>query len=119
MVETRGFPNRSHALAEMIRSHLAEHERDLGTTMLAGAITIVYKNSGDNVRTRLTKIQRKYIREVITSQHVFLEEDQGLEVLLVQGPGRKLQRLCDELIACRGVSQAHLTSTTTLLPPLH
>jgi len=56
---------------------------------------------------------------VISSQHVFLEDDQSLEVLLVQGPADRLQALCDELRKIRGVQQIKLVATTALLPPLH
>ena len=56
---------------------------------------------------------------MISSQHVFLEEDQSLEVLLVQGPAVRLKQLCDALRAIRGVQQLQLVTTTALLPPLH
>ncbi len=42
-----------------------------------------------------------------------------MEVLLVQGPGERLQGLCDELRRVRGVQQITLVTTTALLPPLH
>jgi len=56
---------------------------------------------------------------VISSQHVFLEDDQSLEVLLVQGPSERLQGLCNDLRKIRGVQQIKLVATTALLPPLH
>jgi len=56
---------------------------------------------------------------VISSQHVFLEQDQSLEVLLVQGPAVRLKQLCDALRTIRGVQQLQLVTTTALLPPLH
>jgi CopG family nickel-responsive transcriptional regulator len=50
---------------------------------------------------------------------VFLEDDQSLEVLLVQGPADRLRSLCDDLRKIRGVQQIKLVATTALLPPLH
>ncbi len=63
--------------------------------------------------------QSTYIKEVISSQHVLLEDDQSLEVLLVQGPAARLHALCDALRKVRGVQQIKLVTTTALLPPLH
>jgi CopG family nickel-responsive transcriptional regulator len=119
MVRARGLPSRSSAVAEMVRLQLVRHRTVLGSGRLAGTITLVYQNGASHVRTRLREIQRKYLKETITSQHAFLEDDHSLEVLLVQGPGERLRNLCNELVKCRGVEQAELTLTAALLPPLH
>ena len=71
------------------------------------------------MRHDLAQIQLTYLKEVISSQHVFLEDDQSLEVLLVQGPAERLRRLCDDLRGIRSVTQITLVTTTALLPPLH
>ena len=119
MVDERRMPSRSAAVAEMIRSQLVAHRAAPGDQTLAGTVTLVYRDTGSDVRTRLTRIQRRFLKEVISSQHVFLEDDHSLEVLLVQGPGRVLQELRNELGGCRGVQQVELSITAALLPPLH
>jgi len=119
MVADRGLQSRSQAVTEMVRHELVQHRAAHGRSTLAGTITVVYQNAGNNVRTRLTQIQREYLQEIITSQHVFLENEHSLEVLLVQGPSKTLRELCNQLMACRGVEQAQLTFTAALLPPLH
>lgn len=120
MVEERGLPSRSQLIAELIRHALAEHEAlTRPEDMLAGTITIVYAGGGGRVRQQLAETQSDYLKEVISSQHVFLEQDQSLEVLLVQGPAVRLKQLCDALRTIRGVQQLQLVSTTALLPPLH
>ena len=120
MVEERGLPSRSQLIAELIRHALAEHEAlTRPDETLAGTVTIVYAGGGGRVRQQLAETQVDYLKEVISSQHVFLEQDQSLEVLLVQGPAVRLKQLCDALRAIRGVQQLQLVTTTALLPPLH
>ncbi|MBB6124046.1 CopG family ribbon-helix-helix protein [Sphingobium subterraneum] len=120
MVEERELPSRSQLIAELIRHALAEHEAfTRPDEMLAGTITMVYRGDRGRVRHQLAQTQAHYLREVISSQHVFLEDDQSLEVLLVQGPALRLKDLCDALRRVRGVHQLHLITTTTLLPPLY
>ena len=120
MVEERGLPSRSQLIAELIRDELAEHGAALRPDdMLAGTITLVYRGDMGRVRHQLAQTQGEYLKEVISSQHVFLEDDQSLEVLLVQGPARRLSELCDALRKVRGVQQLRLFTTTALLPPLH
>ena len=104
----------------MIRHALAEHEAlTRPDETLAGTVTIVYAGGGGRVRQQLAETQSDYLKEVISSQHVFLEQDQSLEVLLVQGPAVRLKQLCDALRTIRGVQQLQLVTTTALLPPLH
>lgn len=120
MVEERGLPSRSQLIAELIRHALAEHEAFIRPDeMLAGTITLVYRADRGRVRHQLAETQADYLKEVISAQHVFLEEDQSLEVLLVQGPAVRLKELCDALRRVRGVQQLQLVTTTALLPPLH
>lgn len=120
MVEERGLPSRSQLIAELIRHALAEHEAfTRPDEMLAGTLTLVYRNDSGHVRHQLAQTQADYLKEVISSQHVFLEDDQSLEVLLVQGPAVRLKELCDALRRVRGVHQLRLVTTTSLLPPLH
>jgi len=120
MVEERGLPSRSQLIAELIRHALAEHEAATRPDdMLAGTVTIVYRADRGRARQQLAQTQTEYLKEVISSQHVFLEDDQSLEVLLVQGPAARLKELCDALRGIRGVRQLQLVTTTALLPPLH
>lgn len=120
MVEERGLPSRSQLIAELIRHALAEHEaRTRPDDMLAGTVTLVYRGNRGRVRQQLSETQADYLKEIISSQHVFLEDDQSLEVLLVQGPAMRLKELCDALRGIRGVHQLQLVTTTALLPPLH
>ncbi|MEP7222772.1 MAG: CopG family ribbon-helix-helix protein [Novosphingobium sp.] len=119
MVAEREVANRSQMIAELIRQELAEHSaRERPETLLAGTITLTYRADAGRVRQALAQMQTGFIAEIISSQHVFLEDDQSLEVLLVQGSAVRLHGLCDALRKIRGVQLARLITTTALLPPL-
>jgi CopG family nickel-responsive transcriptional regulator len=119
MVAERGLPSRSQMIAELIRHELAEHSERSPDAVLAGTVTLIYRADKGRVRQALAQTQLAYLKETISSQHVFLEDDQSLEVLLVQGPSARLRQLCDDLRRVRGVQQIKLVTTTALLPPLH
>ena len=119
MVAERGLPSRSQMISELIRHEIAEHSEGLVGVVLAGTITLMYRAESGRVRQALAQTQGAFVKEVISSQHVFLEDDQSLEVMLVQGPSERLQVLCDQLRKIRVVQQIRLVTTTALLPPLH
>jgi CopG family transcriptional regulator, nickel-responsive regulator len=120
MVGDRGLPSRSSAMTELIRGAVADHaERMRPDDVVAGTVTLVYASDSGTVRHRVAQKQREFLKEVISSQHVFLESDQSLEVLLVQGPPAQLDELCDAFRRIRGMYQVKLVTTAALLPQLY
>lgn len=119
LVQQRGFDNRSQAVAEMIHQHAAEHLGRIGTEVMAGTLTLVYDESKSALLRDLSRIFREHVAHVISSQHVLLEEDHVLEVILMQGPARTLREISNRLVATKGVKTAQLTLTPHLIPPIH
>ena len=119
LVENRALPSRSQMIAELIRREIAESREFQADEVMAGTLTLIYSAGGGRVRHALAQAQGRFVQEIISSQHVFLENDQSLEVLLLQGTVARLHALRTETRRIRGVLQTRLITTTTLLPPLH
>ena len=119
IVTGRGFDSRSQAIAEMIHQQAAEHLGRIGTQVMAGTLTMIYDESKSTLLKDLSRVCREHITEVISSQHILLEDDHVLEVLLMQGPANTLRQIANELVTCKGVKSTHLALTPHLLPPLH
>lgn len=119
MVESRGHSSRSQAIGEMVSRRLAEHKKSLGNEVMAGTLTLLYSRATRGLQERLADLQYQYLKEVISSLHVHLSEDQMLEVVLVQGPAARLQAIANEMIALRGVVTGRLHLLAAVIPPLH
>lgn len=119
LVTERGFDSRSQAISEMIHQQAAEHLGKSGNQLMAGTLTMIYDESKSSLLRDLSRVCREHIAEVISSQHILLEDDHVMEVLLMQGPAGTLRQIANELVTCKGVKSTHLTLTPHLLPPLH
>lgn len=120
MVSQRGLPSRSQFISELIRTSIVEFRASDPDLIQAGALSVVYRRGkASQTREQVMQVQTQYLKEVVSSQHVFLDKDQSLEVLIVQGPTSRLEALCDQLRSIKGVIQICLTPTAALLPPLH
>lgn len=117
-VTRRGYKNRSQAITEMLRTQLSEGEIDTGVASTAGTISLIYDHRRRNLQATLSEIQHRYYLLIVTSMHVHLESSNYMEVLLVQGPPKKLVQLSDELATCKGVKHAKLQLTAVGIPPL-
>ena len=119
MVETRGFESRSQAVNDMLHQFLVEHKHDQGDDVMVGIVALFYNNSVAGLQKQLADLQFRYIDEVISSLHVHLMHNQTMEVILVQGPARKLQSIADELTSRRGVISGKMHLIAALIPQLH
>lgn len=119
MVGDRGFASRSQAINDMLHKSLLEHRRELGDDVMVGTITLYYKNAVPGLQKQLADLQARHIDEVISSLHIHLVNNQTMEVILVQGPARKLQEIADKMITCRGVNSGKMQLIAALIPPLH
>jgi CopG family nickel-responsive transcriptional regulator len=119
MVECRGFDSRSQAISDMINQQLVEHKRQLGDEVMAGTITVFYDHSVPGLQKKLSDLQFKHIDEVISSLHVHLAENKMMEVILVQGPARRMQAIANEIITLRGVITGKLQLMAAVMPPLY
>lgn len=119
VVKERGFDSRSQAISEMIHAQAAQHLSKIGSQVMAGTLSLVYDESKSAVLRDLSRICREHVTEVISSQHILLEGDHVLEVILMQGPAKRLRDVTNKLVTCKGVKSANLTLTPNLIPPLH
>jgi CopG family transcriptional regulator, nickel-responsive regulator len=119
MVKARRFETRSQAVNDMLHKFLLEHKYDQGDDVMVGIVTLFYKNSVQGLQKQLTDLQFRYIDEVISSLHVHLTHNQTMEVILVQGPAHKLQKIADEMTSRRGVMSGKMHLVAALIPQLH
>ena len=119
MVKQRGFESRSQAVNEMLHQALLEHKNDVGDDVMVGIIALFYNNAVPGLQKQLADLQVRYIDEVISSLHIHLANNETMEVILVQGPARKLQDIADEMITRRGVISGKMQLIAALIPQLH
>src|SRR6266700_709402 len=119
MVRSRGFESRSRAISDMLHQFVVGHRRDIGAGVMVGIIALFYNNSVSGLQRQLADLQMRYIDEVISSLHVHLMNNQTMEVVLVQGPARKLQTIADEMTSRRGVISGKIHLVASLIPQLH
>jgi len=119
MVAMRGYGSRSQAVNDMLRQHVAEHQRQVGDEVMVGTITILYNNATRGLQKALADLQYQHLDEVISSLHVHLLDNQTMEVILVQGPAQKVQAIADRIVTLRGVITGRLQLMAAVIPPLH
>jgi CopG family nickel-responsive transcriptional regulator len=106
-MESHGYPTRSKAIADLMRESLVKEEWRVGEEV-AAAIILVYDHHKRDLSNRLTRIQHDHYGLIISSQHVHLDHDNCLEVIIVRGKPRSVEKLAGKLRAAKGVKYASL-----------
>jgi CopG family nickel-responsive transcriptional regulator len=112
LINKKNYPNRSVAFRDLIRQELIKKEW-LGGKEIAGAITLVYNHHKRELVNHLTDIQHDFSKVIISTQHIHLDHDNCLEIIVVKGKPREAQRLTDTLKSVKGVKHGTLSMSTT------
>jgi CopG family nickel-responsive transcriptional regulator len=113
LIAERGYTNRSEAFRDLIRDELIEKEWESPDANVVGTVTLVYDHHVRMLNEKLTDMQHDHHRLILSTLHVHLDHDNCLEVLVVRGKSRQVQKIAEALISTKGVKHGRLTITTS------
>src|SRR6202000_990434 len=86
LAKTRGYPNRSEAIREMLRESAARSRADAGKVPCVATLTYVFDHDPRELSQRLTNEQHDHHELGIATTHVHFDHDSCLEVSILRGP---------------------------------
>lgn len=110
-VKREGYPTRSEAMKALMRQGLVEREWDVDGHV-AGAVTLVYDHHKRGLSRRLTDIQHDFGPVIISTQHVHLDHDHCMEVIVVRGKASRIHDLVAALKSIKGIMHHSLSMTS-------
>lgn len=113
LIEGRGYTNRSEAFRDLIRDELVQKKWENLDQHVVGTVTLVYDHHVRMLSEKLTNIQHDFHHNILSTLHVHLDHDNCLEVLVVKGKAKDVQKVADALISTKGVKHGRLTLTTS------
>ncbi|WP_456483926.1 nickel-responsive transcriptional regulator NikR [Methanopyrus kandleri] len=103
------FASRSEIFRQALREYLQRIEwtERVGDEEYFGALTYVFQH--ERAEPELVKVQHEFTDVIISTTHIHVSPEKCLEVLLLQGPGKRIAELAKRIRGVRGVEQAKLT----------
>jgi CopG family nickel-responsive transcriptional regulator len=110
-IERRGYANRSEAVRDLLRRHLADErlEGDSGGDCVA-CLSYVYNHHERELARRMVAAQHDSHDLVRATLHVHLDHENCLEVAILQGPTAAVRRFAQQMTAETGVRHGHLSA---------
>ncbi len=109
----QGYPNRSEAIRDLIRSALIRKEWEQEEAEVAATLTLVYDHHKSDLAQKMTNAQHEQHHLIITTLHVHLDHHNCLEVLVLKGEGNEVRELAHRLTSTKGVKLGKLSLATT------
>lgn len=113
LIASKGYSNRSEAVRDLIREKLVEQEWAAPKGEAVATVLLVYEHETMDLSQRLTELEHDQFHAVVASLHVHMDEHNCLEILVLRGPGREIQKLGERLISLRGIKHGRFVPGTT------
>jgi len=108
-----GYKSRSEAIRDLIRARLVAEEWQADKVPAMGVLSLVYSHEVRELSKKLTDIQHHHLGIVLSTTHIHMDEHNCLEVVILKGPGKKIQEVAGSLLSAKGVKHGKLIMTTT------
>lgn len=112
LIRKQNYKNRSEALRDLIRAELVSEEWSKKVTITSG-IAFVYNHHKRQLVNKLLDVQHDYHDIVVSSQHIHLDHDNCLEIVVVKGNSEKVRDLFYSIKALKGVKHIDILKSTT------
>jgi len=107
-ISDQGYENRSEAFRDLIRDRLVGAAVVGANSPVVGTVTLIYDHHSRLLPEKLTDIQHESHELIISTLHAHLDHETCLEVIVLRGKSREVQKLADRLISTKGVQHGRL-----------
>jgi CopG family nickel-responsive transcriptional regulator len=111
-ITDKGYENRSEAFRDLIRDRLVGSAVISASALVVGTVTLIYDHHTRLLPEKLTDLQHKSHAIVISTLHAHLDHENCLEVVVLRGKSREVQKLADRLISTKGVQHGRLVMSS-------
>ena len=112
----KGYETRSKAVADLMREAVMREEWATGNPEVVGAVTMVYDHHTRGLSEKLTDIQHDNIVNILSTTHIHIDHHRCLEVIIIRGKVKRVQRIGERLISARGVLHGKIVLAATKEP---
>ena len=111
-IADKGYENRSEAFRDLIRDKLVGSAVVGPNAMVVGTVTLIYDHHTRLLPEKLTDLQHENHEIIISTLHAHLDHESCLEVVVLRGKSKGVQRLADRLISTKGVQHGRLVMSS-------
>ena len=114
-IKKQGYTNRSEAIRDMIRKNLITTKQTQPDAEAIGTLTIMYDHHTGTLTDKLLHVQHDHHHEILSTTHIHVDHHNCLEVLVLKGKTKQINKLADAIKALKGIKHGELVITSSSL----
>ena len=114
-IKKQGYTNRSEAIRDMIRKNLITTKQTQPDAEAIGTLTIIYDHHTGTLTDKLLHVQHDHHHEILSTTHIHVDHHNCLEVLVLKGKTKQINKLSDAIKALKGIKHGELVITSSSL----
>jgi len=107
-----GYDNRSKAVADAVTEFINQKRTSTDGKAIA-TISYLYDHHTPDVNRKLVDLQHDFEKNIKSTMHSHITHNECVEVLIVEGESKEIQKLFGGLSTIRGVQNCKLSTLTT------
>ena len=113
LIAKDGYTNRSEAVRDLIRESLSRKELSNPEAHAVAGIFLIFDHHETQLTQKLVEIQHNHLLEVIASTHVHLDHHNCLEVIILKGQVKEVEKLGNKIASLKGVKLSRVNMMTS------
>jgi CopG family nickel-responsive transcriptional regulator len=108
LIAEDGYTNRSEAIRDLIRERLSRKQLSNPAAHAVAGVFLIYDRHETKLPQKLVDIQHNHLLEVIASTHVHLDHHNCLEVIILKGQVKEIEKLGNNIASLKGVKLSRM-----------
>jgi len=109
LAEARGYQNRSEIIRDLVRAGISETNETTSTGDCIASVVYVYDQETRDLPQRLAHAFQRAHDLSVATMRISLDHDSCMEVAVLRGNIKAVQKLANEIIAERGARHGRIT----------
>lgn len=105
-----GYKNRSEAVRDLIRERLSRKRLSDPEANAVAGVFLIYDHHETKLPQKLVDIQHNHLLDVAASTHVHLDHHNCLEVIILKGQVKEIEKLGNNIASLKGVKLSRMNT---------
>jgi len=113
IIEEDGYTSRSEAIRDLIRENMSRKQLSNPSANAVAGVFLIYNHHETKLPQKLVDLQHSHLLQVIVSTHVHLGHHNCLEIIILKGKVKEIEKLGNNIASLKGVKLSRTNIMTT------
>lgn len=110
----KGYASRSEFIRDLIREKIVSEKWADPQEEVIGVLSIIYNHHTSDLSEKMIQIQHNNLINILCNLHIHVNQEDCLEVVVMKGLAREIEKINIEISGLRGIKFSDLTRIASL-----